>query len=225
MSNFNASVYFGTPVWTNDVPEFIKPINKLSDKYIKNAQKNLLPTLKERDKIYKRKLGDFGLSNHSVSINTDPEAKIFTEYCGNRSYEFLEWCGFDLRNHSLHFTEMWVQEFSRKGAGHHDTHVHWNQHVTGFYFLKASEKTSMPVLHDPRPGAMMTKLPQKDGAKITHANESIHYKVKPGTMVIIPGYTPHQYPVDMGIEPFRFVHWNIQCVPKSISNATSTPTT
>jgi len=140
MTQFNANVYFGTPVWTNVVPEFIKPINKLSDKYIKNAQKNLQPSIKARDKIYKRKLGDFALSNHSVSINTDPGAKEFTEFCGNRSYEFLDWCGFDLKNHSLHFTEMWVQEFSRKGAGHHDTHVHWNQHVTGFYFLKASEK-------------------------------------------------------------------------------------
>ena len=225
MSNFKASIYFGTPVWTNDIPEFIKPINKLADKYIKHAKKNLLPTLKERDKLYKRKLGDFGLSNHSVSINADPEAKEFTEFCGNRSYEFLDWCGFDLKNHSLHYTEMWVQEFSSKGAGHHDTHVHWNQHVSGFYFLKASEKTSMPVLHDPRPGAVMTKLPQKDGGKITHANEAVHYKVKPGTMVLIPGYTPHQYPVDMGIEPFRFVHWNIQCVPKAISNASSTPRT
>ena len=225
MSNFKASIYFGTPVWTNDIPEFIKPINKLADKYIKNAKKNLLPTLKERDKLYKRKLGDFGLSNHSVSINADPEAKEFTEFCGNRSYEFLDWCGFDLKNHSLHFTECWVQEFSSKGAGHHDTHVHWNQHVSGFYFLKASEKTSMPVLHDPRQGAMMTKLPQKDGGKITHANEAVHYKVKPGTMVLIPGYTPHQYPVDMGVEPFRFVHWNIQCVPRAISNAVSTPRT
>ena len=225
MSNFKASIYFGTPVWTNDIPEFIKPINKLADKYIKNAKKNLLPTLKERDKLYKRKLGDFGLSNHSVSINADPEAKEFTEFCGNRSYEFLDWCGFDLKNHSLHYTEMWVQEFSSKGAGHHDTHVHWNQHVSGFYFLKASEKTSMPVLHDPRQGAMMTKLPQKDGGKITHANEAVHYKVKPGTMVLIPGYTPHQYPVDMGVEPFRFVHWNIQCVPRAISNAVSTPRT
>ena len=225
MSQFNMNVYFGTPVWTNEVPEFIKPINKLSDKYLKNAKKNLQPSLKERDKLYKRKLGDFGLSNHSASFNSDPEAKEFTEYCGNRSYEFLEWCGFELKNHSLHFTEMWVQEFSSKGAGHHDTHVHWNQHVTGFYFLKASEKTSMPVLHDPRPGAMMTKLPQKDGGKITHANEAVHYKVKPGSMVIIPGYTPHQYPVDMGVDPFRFVHWNVQCVPKGISNATSTPRT
>jgi hypothetical protein len=26
MSNFNSSVYFGTPVWTNNVPEFIKPL-------------------------------------------------------------------------------------------------------------------------------------------------------------------------------------------------------
>jgi len=225
MSQFNANVYFGTPVWTNLVPEFIKPINQLGDKYIKNAKKNLLPTLKERDKLYKRKLGDFGLSNHSVSINTDPGAKEFTEFCGNRSYEFLDWCGFDLKNHSLHFTEMWVQEFSAKGGGNHDTHVHWNQHVTGFYFLKASEKTSMPVLHDPRPGAMMTKLPQKEPNKITHANEAVHYKVKPGTMVLIPGYTPHQYPVDMGVEPFRFVHWNVQCVPKAISNATNTPRT
>ena len=225
MSQSTTNVYFGTPVWTNEVPEFIKPINKLSDKYIKNAKKDLLPAIKARNKMYKRKLGDFGLSNHSVSINTHPEAKEFTEYCGNRSYEFLDWCGFDLRNHSLHYTEMWVQEFSSKGGGHHNTHVHYNTHVTGFYFLKASEKTSMPVLHDPRPGAVMTKLPQKEGTKITYANEAVHYKVKPGTMVIIPGYTPHQYPVDMGIEPFRFVHWNIICVPKGISNAASTPRT
>jgi hypothetical protein len=225
MSDFNHSVYFGTPVWTNDIPEFLTPMNKLCDKYIKKAKKDLLPTIKERNKIYKRKLGDFGFSNHSTSINIDPEAKSFAEYCGNRSYEFLDWCGFDLRNHSLHYTEMWVQEFSSKGGGHHNTHVHYSQHVTGFYFLKAGEKTSLPVLHDPRPGAMMTKLPQKDASKITHANEAVHYKVKPGMMVIIPGYTPHEYPVDMGVEPFRFIHWNIQCVLKNISNATSTPTT
>ena len=41
MSNFNSSVYFGTPVWTNNVPEFIKPLNKLADKYIKKAKKDL----------------------------------------------------------------------------------------------------------------------------------------------------------------------------------------
>jgi len=225
MGQFKANIYFGTPVWIADVPDFLKPMLKVSDRYIQQARKNLRPIIKERDKFYKRKLGDFGLSNHSASFQTDPEAKEFVQFIGDRSHEFLDWCGYDLRNHSLHFTECWVQEFSRKGGTNHNMHVHGNQHVSGFYFLKAGEKTSMPVLHDPRPGAMMTKLPQKDGTKITHANEAVHYKIKPGTMVIIPGYTPHEYPVDMGIEPFRFVHWNIQAVPTGISNAKSTPTT
>ena len=219
---FTSAAYFSTPVWTADCSIFIKPMLKLTDGYLKKARKKVLqPAIKKRDKEMNATLDDFGMSNHSDSFNYDPQAKEFVDFCGQRSYEFLDWCGFDLRNHSLHFTECWVQEFSHKGAGHHDTHVHWNQHVSGFFFLKCSNKTSVPVLHDPRPGAMITKLPEKDGTKISFANPAVHYNVKPGTMVIIPGYTPHQYPVDMGIEPFRFVHWNIQAVPSSISQTTS----
>tara|TARA_R100001086_G_scaffold233217_1_gene154782 strand:- start:85 stop:786 length:702 start_codon:yes stop_codon:yes gene_type:complete len=219
---FSSASYFGTPVWSAECPMFIKPMLKLTDRYLKKSNKKILPkALKERNKQLNAKLDDFGLSNHSESFNADPQAKEFVDFCGQRSYEFLDWCGFDLRNHSLHFTECWVQEFSHKGGGHHNTHTHWNQHVSGFFFLKCSEKTSLPVLHDPRPGAVMTKLPQKDATKITFSNEAVHYNVKPGTMVIIPGYTPHQYPVDMGLEPFRFVHWNIQVVPSTISRLTS----
>jgi len=219
---FSSATYFATPVWTADCPMFIEPMLKLTDRYLKKAKKKILPkVLKERDKQFNAKLDDFGLSNHSESFNNDPQAKEFVDFCGHRSYQFLDWCGYDLRNYSLHFTECWVQEFSHKGGGHHNTHSHGNQHVSGFFFLKASDKTSVPILHDPRPGATMTRLPQKDGTKITFANEAVHYKVKPGTMVIIPGYTPHQYPVDMGLEPFRFIHWNIQVVPSTISKATS----
>ena len=35
------------------------------------------------------------------------------------------------------FSELWVQEFAKKGGGHHSAHIHWNQHVSGFYFLNA----------------------------------------------------------------------------------------
>ena len=218
MSNFNSSIYFGTPVWTNNDPEFVQPMNKVCDKYIKNAKKNLLPTLKERDKLYKRKLEDFGLSNHSVSINTDPEAKEFTQYCGDRSYEFLDWQGFDLKNHSLHYTEMWVQEFSKKGGGHHSAHIHWNQHVSGFYFLKCSDKTSYPVFHEPKTGARCTKLKMKPDIKgVWPGHEQFHLRPKPGTLIIFPGYLEHEYAVDFGIEPFRFIHWNIQAVPKEMA--------
>jgi len=225
MSNFESQVYFGTPIWGKEIPEYVKSVNKVCDKYIKEAQKNNKNSIKERNKFYKRKLGDFSMSHHSTSLYKDPELKDFVEYCGNRSYEFLDSCGFDLTNHSLHYTEMWVQEFSKKGGGHHNTHAHTNQHVSGFYYLKASDKTSYPVFHDPRPGALMTKLPPKDLKKISHASEMIHYQPKPGLMVIIPGYLPHQYIVDLGIEPFRFIHWNIQCVPKNISNASNNPKT
>ena len=219
---FNSAVYFSTPVWNADASIFLKKMLKLTDGYLKHTQKKFMnKSIKERNKLYKHKIDDFGLSNHSESFNNDPKAKDFIDFIGGRSYEFLDWCGFDLSNHSLHFTECWAQEFSKKGGGHHDTHTHWNQHVSGFYFLKCSERTSVPVLYDPRPGAIMTKLPLKDENKISFGNNSIHYKVKPGDMIIIPGYTPHQYPVDMGLEPFRFIHWNLQAVPSSISGATS----
>ena len=219
---FDSAAYFGTPVWTAQCPVFIKPMLKLTDRYLKSSRKKVLePAIKQRDKTMNAALEDFTLSNHSESFNRDPQAKEFVDFCGQRSYEFLDWCGFNLKNYSLHFSECWVQEFSHKGGGHHDTHVHWSQHVSGFFFLKCSNKTSLPVLHDPRPGAMMTKLPEKDMSKISFANPAVHYNVQPGTMVIVPGYTPHQYPVDLGLEPFRFVHWNIQAIPSVISDATS----
>ena len=53
-------------------------------------------------------------------------------------------------------------------------------------------------------GARMTKLPQKDTSKITLASEQIHFKIQPGTMIIIPGYTPHQYVVDAGLEDLGY---------------------
>jgi len=36
-------------------------------------------------------------------------------------------------------------------------------------------------------------------------------------LIIFPGYLEHEYAVDHGIEPFRFIHWNIQAVPKQMA--------
>jgi uncharacterized protein (TIGR02466 family) len=167
-------------------------------------------------------LGDFGLSKHSESFSNDPKVKDLVEFIGQRSFEFLNWQGFNLESHSLHFTEFWVQEFSNKGGGHHDTHVHWNQHVSGFYFLKCSEKTSYPIFHDPRPGAEMTKLFMKKQTMINLGTSQVHYKPNPGTMIIFPGYVPHQFALDVGLEPFRFIHFNLKVVETAISKKDST---
>ena len=218
--DFQSAFYFQTPVWVAEAPMFLKNAIKVTDKYIKNAKKNLKDKLKNEPQ-WKKNTGTFGLSYHSESFSNDPKAKDLVQFIGQRSYEFLDWSGFDLKNHSLHFTEFWVQEFSEKGAGHHSTHAHWNQHVSGFYFLKCSDKTSFPIFHDPRPGAVMTKLPVKDEKQISMGSSQINYKPKPGTMIIFPGYVPHEYAVDPGLEPFRFIHWNIKVVETAISKERS----
>ena len=205
--------YFKTPVWTEEKPEFVKSLNKASDKYIKEARK--------RDKKNIRINKDFGTTHHSTPLVRDNDFIDLRNYVGQKSWEFLDHHGYDMKQYQTIFSEMWVQEFSKKGGGHHSAHIHWNQHVSGFYFLKCSEKTSYPIFHDPRPGAEMTKLFMKNQEQITLASNQVHYRQKPGTMIIFPGYVPHEFAVDAGLEPFRFIHFNIKVVETAISKERS----
>ena len=205
--------YFKTPLSIEQKPEFIKSLNKVSDKYIKDSKK--------RAKEYIKKYGDFGISHHSTTLLLDNNFLDFKNYVGQKSWEFLDSQGFDMQQYNTMFTELWVQEFAKKGGGHHSAHIHWNQHVSGFYFLKCSEKTSYPIFHDPRPGAEMTKLFMKNQQQITLGSNQVHYKPQPGTMIIFPGYVPHEFSVDAGLEPFRFIHFNIKVVETAISKERS----
>jgi len=209
--------FFKCPIWYADEPKFVKKLNKASDKYIKESQKNLKKQIDTRNKKFGDK-GDMGHVFHSTSLIGDPKFKELQDYVGNTAYNLLVEMGFDLTNFQLFTTELWVQEFAKKGGGHHTLHTHWNGHISGFYFLKASELTSMPMFEDPRPGNVMNLLPEKDKSKITYASSQVHYKVKPGRMIFFPSYMPHQYIVDIGYEPFRFIHWNCQAIPKGVLN-------
>ena len=200
----NINEYFKTPIWFEQKLEFIKSLTKASDKYIK-AAKNL-----PEAKAHIKKFGDFGIN--------DNDFRDFKHYIGQKSSEYLDHQGYDMSQYTTMFSEMWVQEFAKKGGGHHSAHIHWNQHVSGFYFLKANEKTSFPIFHEPRTGARATKLKMKTNIKeILNGNELIHFKPQPGTLIIFPGYLEHEFSIDFGIEPFRFIHWNIQAVPKEMA--------
>ena len=201
--------YFKTPIWIEDKPEFVKSLNKASNQYIKDAKK--------REKEFIKKHGDFGRSYHSTPLTMDNNFLDFRNYVGQKSWEFLDWCGFDMQQYTTMFSELWVQEFAKNGGGHHSAHIHWNQHVSGSYFLKCSDKTSYPIFHEPRTGARATKLKMKPGNGVFHGTELVHFKPKPGTLIIFPGYLEHEYAVDFGVEPFRFIHWNIQAVPKEMA--------
>jgi len=209
--------YFKCPIWVADEPKFYYDINKASNKYIEKAKKNLQPSINKRNKLNKIK-GDLGTVYHSTTLIGDPDFKDLINYVGATSHNLLVEMGFNLNNHQMFTTEMWVQEFAKDGGGHHTLHTHWNGHMSGFYFLKASDKTSMPLFEDPRAGNLMNLLPEADESKLTYASSKVHYKPKPGRIIFFPSYIPHQFIVDLGVEPFRFIHWNCQAVPKGATN-------
>tara|TARA_R100001443_G_scaffold40119_1_gene53555 strand:- start:764 stop:1432 length:669 start_codon:yes stop_codon:yes gene_type:complete len=208
---------FKSPIWFADEPSFVKNLNKASDKYIETSKKNLKPAINKRNKKFGNKR-DMGYVFHSTTLINDPAFKKLQDYIGATAHNLLIEMGFDMSSHQVFITELWVQEFAKSGGGHHTLHTHWNGHISGFYFLKASEKTSMPLFEDPRPGNLMNLLPELDKTKITYASSQINYQVKPGRIMFFPSYMPHQYVVDMGYDPFRFIHWNCQAIPKGVLN-------
>lgn len=185
-------------------------LNKFSENYIiklRNENKKRIDNNKE-----------FGFSNHSSSLANDENFLEFTKFICKKSFNFLDEQGYDLSNYFLSVSDLWVQEFAKNGGGSHNTHVHSNSHVSGFYFLKCSNKTSYPIFHDPRPGKLMIQLPQKNKSLVTEACESVPLFPTPGTFVFFNSYIGHEFPVDIGVEPFRFIHFNIQTLPNQLIN-------
>jgi uncharacterized protein (TIGR02466 family) len=201
---------FSSFIYIEEDNSWLASLNKLSDPYIKKA------TEKNKKLFINNK--DFGLTHHSSTLTNDVNFLKFIEFISKRSYSILDEQGYDLKDYSLALRELWVQEFSKEGGGYHSIHTHWNGHISGFYFLKCSDKTSMPVFHDPRPGKIMIQLPEKNKNEITEASEQINLKLQPGCFVFFNSYLGHEFVVDHGIEPFRFIHFNIQAVPKQLIN-------
>ena len=216
-TQLNREDYFKCPIWFADAPQFVEDLNKSSDSYIEAAKKNLKKDTAKRNKKFGDR-GDMGNVFHSSTLIGDSNFLPLQNYIGATAHNLLGEMGFDMTNYQLFTTEMWVQEFAKKGGGHHTLHTHWNGHMSGFYFLKASEKTSRPLFEDPRAGNVMNLFPEKDKTKISYASYQINYEVKPGRMIFFPSYLPHQYIIDLGYEPFRFIHWNCQAIPKGVLN-------
>jgi uncharacterized protein (TIGR02466 family) len=204
------SSLFSNCIYAEEDKSWLDSLNKFSDKYIEKAKEN------NKKSFINNK--DFGLAHHSDSLTEDVNFSKFIGFISKRSYTILDEQGYDLKDYSLVIRQLWVQEFSKDGGGHHSIHSHWDGHISGFYFLKCSDKTSYPIFHDPRPGKIMIQLPEKDANKITGASEKIPFRPIPGLFVFFNSYLGHEFVVDHGIDPFRFIHFNIQAFPKQLIN-------
>ena len=92
--------YFNTTIWSEQKPEFVKSLNKASNKYIKEA--------KNRNRAHIKKFGDFGLSHHSTPLIMDNDFLDFRNYIGQKSWEYLDHQGYDMSQYTTLFSEMWV---------------------------------------------------------------------------------------------------------------------
>jgi len=209
------SEYFASPVYIEEKPEWIEKLDNLSNPYIKQARDDQKENNQKRiDELgYKN---DIGVTYHSMSLEPDENFRFFHDYVAQKSRWCLDDMGYKMDGYNLVYTESWVQEFSFNGAGHHWFHTHSNNHISGFYFLKCSEKTSRPFFQDPRVAHVPLKLKEKDSTKISNVNDLVNFNVKPGTLMLFPAYMSHAYMVDHGLEPFRFIHINIRAVEKDI---------
>ena len=207
------SWYFASPVYWMQKEEWVKDLIKLTDPYIQIAKKNTVPHIEIRNKKWGGDKKDHGFVHHSTSLINRPGFKTFEDWIRATTWNLLNDQGYDLRNYKIFVTESWVQEFAEIGGGHHTLHTHFNGHMSGFYFLKASEKTSLPVFGDPRPGKIMNELPQKNNQDLTPANSEVFYTTRPGTLIMFNSYLPHLFRIDDGYEPFRFIHFNCQAIP------------
>ena len=138
---------FKETIYSFEKKEWVNDLNEFSDPYIEEAKK------------LNKDFNNFGTVHHSNTLIQDINFRDFLNFINKNSYEILNKQGYDLSQYFLATTELWVQEFSNKGGGHHIPHIHWNGHISGFYFLKCSENTSYPVFTDPKPGKIMSLLP------------------------------------------------------------------
>jgi uncharacterized protein (TIGR02466 family) len=214
--NLDFTGYFITPVYSTVISEWVKPLIKATDPFIKKAKNNNKINIKDRNKNLKKNIGDFAMSHHSESLINIFEFKDLQDFVGKSSLKILNHMGYDLNNYEICWTELWVQEFAKNGGGHHEGHIHYDNHISGFYFLKCSDKTSYPIFHDPRLAKSITQLPLKNELDVTFGTQYINYKPQPGTLILFPSFLEHQFTVDLGVEPFRFIHFNLQAVRKMI---------
>ena len=194
-----AELHFSTPIYSSFDDRFVKPLNKISDNLILKSKKENIKALKDREKGIGKKIGDHGFSYQSDSLINNKNFDDFKNYIGELSVAVLDSQGYNLKEHVLFFKELWVQQFA-----------------SGFYFLKASDKTPFPIFHDPRVGKDMIQLPRKNVNALDISNDMVHFGIKPGSLIIFPSYLPHEFDVDHGVDTFRFIHFNVQAISKEV---------
>lgn len=191
--------YFVSPIYSIKKPQFLSDTLSATNDSIKNflSDKN-----NKVDEIY---------PVIHAHIGNDERIVPFLDYVINTAWNLLDNQGYNMQGMSTYFTEIWAQSHRRYSAM--DYHVHGDCQLNAFYFLECPKDCPNFVIHDPRPGKVMTNLPEKDYSAVTAATNSISFIPEAGTLMFTNSWLPHSFTRNASKAPFKFIHMNISTRP------------
>jgi len=190
---------FPTTIYVIKKPEFLDNTRKVVDEYIEKRKKEQGGT----NEVYPVYMTD--------NLYDDPRMEDLCAYIGATAWNILGEQGYDVRNFSTSFTEMWAQQHYKYSGMDQHVHAHGAQ-IVGFYFLRTPQNGSVATFHDPRSGKVQIGLPEFDPANITHASNAINVAPEDGTLIFTNAWLAHSFTRNASNDPMTFIHFNLTAV-------------
>lgn len=190
------NTYFTTSVYMVDKPEFLPLVREISDRYLEAAREHYQNSLTVMTAGY----------SHEESLLP------FSEYVSQTAWNILMSQGYAMGPLVTFFSEMWTQEHQQHSGM--DTHVHpHGAQISAFYFLTVPENSCRLIIHDPRPGKVMSSLREANDEKVTPASGHVVFTPREGMLLFTNAWLPHSFSRNQSSEPMQFVHMNVAVAP------------
>jgi hypothetical protein len=191
--------YFTSPVYSIDKPEFLSDVLAASNDALRKARKEKKP-----DDIYPVTMGGF---------ENEDRITAFWGYTVNTGWNLLRDQGYAMDGLETYFTEFWVQQHDKYSSMEY--HLHGDCKLVAFYFLECPKDPPRLVIHDPRPGKIMSPLKEADASAVSLASNAINFVPKPGTLMFANAWLPHSFTRNASAKPFKFLHMNLDTRPST----------
>lgn len=151
----------------------------------------------------------------SIKKLTMPMLKKKLKKC---SLNILNHMGYDLNNYKIILKNYLINklfENKKKSFKQLKENIH---HISGFYFLKCTNKDLFLLFNDPRLIKASTQLPLKNEFDVTFGSSFIEYKPQVGNLILFPSFLQHQFSVNYNTKSFKFIYFTLQAVEKNVYN-------
>ncbi len=141
----------------------------LLEEYVTNT-KGILKTIKQVPLEKDKHNPEMNLNSFYETIDNTKEKQKFIKYINLQLQSIF-------KKHNLTLKNCWVQKYLKNS--YHSLHVHNTDESSFVWFIEGDKKSSPTVFYDV-------------GFPYINTNQSISFKFIPGTLLIFPGFLPHE---------------------------------